>query len=245
MVDKIVVNSVVKQFNSVTALENVSLELDSGKIYAVLGHNGAGKTTLLQHILGIQSLKKGTDEGKISYLFNKKFVRDFKRELSYSPEIYSLYEDLSIMEYLCFVAKVYKCPKSVINKIEELIKFFDLEGKEERFIYGLSNGMKKKVSHIAALMIEGSFCFLDEPFAGLDPVSIFNLKEYLCENVKSNCSFVISTHQLAVLDSFEVEDEFLEIILMKKGKLVYKGTKRKLLEMTGESSIEKAYIKIC
>lgn len=245
MLDRIIVSNVEKNFDSVTALKDICLELEHGKVYAILGDNGSGKTTLLKHILGIEKLKKRIDKGEFSYIHNKRFVKDYKKELSYSPEIYSLYEELTVIEYLTFVAKVYNCSEDVVDKMQELIKIFNLKGCEERYICNLSNGMKKKVSHVAALMIERSFCFLDEPFLALDTLAIINLKRYISNKVKEDFSFIISTDQIDVLEDFNIEEEFFEILLLKAGKLVYKGRKSELLEMTNESSIGKAYLKIC
>ena len=246
MIDKIKVNNITKVFDSVIALNNVYIQFEKGKVYALLGHNGAGKTTLIQNILGIQKLKKTIDSGEIIYLSNEIKIRgnEYKNHLSYSPEIYSLFEDLSVMEYLTFVAKVYKRPKTSEELIKKLIEYFELKGKENRFIYSLSNGMKRKVAHIAALLTESDFCFLDEPFSGLDPVSIFKLKSFLCDDIEKNRTYIISTHQLAILESIVILDELMVILLMKDGKLIYQGTKKNLLESTGEESIEKAYIKL-
>ena len=97
---------------------------------------------------------------------------------------------------------------------------------------------KKKV------LTESDFCFLDEPFSGLDPVSIFKLKSFLCDDIEKNRTYIISTHQLAILESIVIPDELMVILLMKDGKLIHQGTKKNLLESTGEESIEKAYIKL-
>lgn len=246
MIDKIEVNNITKVFDSVIALSNVSIQFEKGKIYALLGHNGAGKTTLIQNILAIQKLKKAVDSGEITYLSNEVKIKGnkYKNNLAYSPEIYSLFEDLSVIEYLTFVAKVYNRPKSSKELIKGLIEYFELKGKENRFIYSLSNGMKRKVAHIAALLAESDFCFLDEPFSGLDPVSIFKLKSFLCEDIEKNKTYIISTHQLAILESIVISHELMVILLMKDGKLIYQGTKKNLLELTGEESIENAYIKL-
>lgn len=171
MIDKIKVNNITKVFDSVIALNNVNIQFEKGKVYALLGHNGAGKTTLIQNILGIQKLKKTIDSGEIIYLSNEIKIR----------------------------------------------------GNEYK---------------------ESDFCFLDEPFSGLDPVSIFKLKSFLCDDIEKNRTYIISTHQLAILESIVIPDELMVILLMKDGKLIHKGTKKNLLESTGEESIEKAYIKL-
>lgn len=94
------------------------------------------------------------------------------------------------------------------------------------------------------MLTESDFCFLDEPFSGLDPVSIFKLKSFLCDDIEKNRTYIISTHQLAILESIVIPDELMVILLMKDGKLIHQGTKKNLLESTGEESIEKAYIKL-
>jgi len=206
--------------------------------YAVLGHNGAGKTTLIREILGFGNKRNSA----IEYRTETQTIQKVKLHMSFSPEKYELLEDLTVYEYLQFVAKLYKqYNDQVLMKMEELLEYFELEDKRNKFIFTLSNGMKKKLCHISALAVETDFVFLDEPFAALDPVSIYHLKKYIVDHSGSR-GFIICTHQLDIIDKMEFQEDTLEIILLNQGELKFKGDKKSLFESTSKHSIEEAYI---
>uniref|UniRef100_UPI0039B8EFBD ATP-binding cassette domain-containing protein n=1 Tax=Candidatus Ruminimicrobium bovinum TaxID=3242779 RepID=UPI0039B8EFBD len=167
--------------------------------------------------------------------------KSLHKYFTYSPELYYLFEDLTILEYFEFVKKAY-CINEESN-IFELIKIFDLEEKLNNFISTLSNGMKKKVSHIAAFFPNTPFCILDEPFSGLDPIAIYNLKKYIKDTFKKR-TYIISTHQLAILDSINIPSQDVYLVLMNKGEVVFNGSKEQLLYDDKYKNIEQAYISL-
>ena len=103
--------------------------------------------------------------------------------------------------------------------------------------------MKKKVSHISALFPNTPFCILDEPFAGLDPIAIYNLKKHIKDTYKRR-TYIISTHQLAILDSINISPQNIYLVLMNKGKIVFQGSKKELLIDNRFKNIENAYISL-
>lgn len=233
--DTIIVEDMSKSYGKTTALKNVHIQLTKGNVYAVLGHNGAGKTTLMKEIIGFH--KKNNS---ISYFNNEHAIPFPKYRMSFSPEQYALIEDLTAMEYLIFVTKLYKKYNDVtLNRLHDLLKTFDMYEKRNKFIFTMSNGMKKKIGHIAAIVLETDFVFLDEPFAALDPVSIFKLKKIITENVQGQ-GFVLCTHQLDIVESL-ANDKF-EIILLSQGELIFQGNIQLLLDKTNKSSLEEAYV---
>jgi ABC-type multidrug transport system ATPase subunit len=144
---------------------------------------------------------------------------------------------------LHFVANIYRKDISIQERIDHLLETFSLSEQKNKFIYALSNGMKRKVSHIAALMLESKFTILDEPFTALDPTSIYLLKDYIVNKVKeSNQAFIISSHQLAILDSIELDGNFFEIIFLRNGKVIFEGNKMQLFALTGAKTLEEAYM---
>lgn len=238
MLESISIVNLTKKYGDNCALDNISIDFTKNKIYAILGHNGAGKSTLVKEILGFNTKRNKS----IHYITSKNTEGFPKYRMSFSPEKYELLEDLTVDEYLMFVSKLYKQHNDeVIERIDHLLKLFELEEQRRKFIFTLSNGMKKKVCHIAALAVKTEFAILDEPFAALDPVSIFHLKKYLIENLEDR-AFIICTHQLDIIDKLDIEEERLEIILMNKGVIKFKGVKQNLFTNTGFDSIEKAYV---
>ncbi|MBV5124286.1 ABC transporter ATP-binding protein [Bacillus halotolerans] len=239
MLESIKVVALSKQFGSVSALNEVSIEFKKNKIYAILGHNGAGKTTLIKEILGLNNQENSSIN---FYDGGRNIIHSPKYMMSFSPEKYILLEDLTVIEYLTFVSKLYnKFNNELKQKMHNLLKLFDLWDYKNKFIFTLSNGMKKKVAHIAALELNTEFTFLDEPFSALDPVSIFNLKQYLINNLNKN-SFIICTHQLDLLKNLDIGEDKLELVLFNKGNLVFKGTRNELFCKTKSKSIEDAYL---
>ena len=172
-------------------------------------------------------------------------IKDFKYDMSYSPEVYTLFDDLTIIEYLHFVANIYRKNISIQEKIADLLERFSLNEQKNKFIFTLSNGMKRKVSHIAALMLDSPFTILDEPFTALDPTSIYLLKDYLVHKIKqSQQTFIMSSHQLAILDSIELDEDFIEVIFLENGRLLFAGKKTQLFTLTGSKTLEEAYMKM-
>ena len=237
MLDTIMVDNLSKSYGKTTALKNINVQFTKGKIYAVLGHNGAGKTTLMKEIIGFY--KKNS---AIAYFSNEQPIPFPKYGMSFSPEQYALIEDLTANEYLVFVTKLYKKYNDATqDRLYELLRTFDMYEKRNKFIFTMSNGMKKKICHIAAIVLETDFVFLDEPFAALDPVSIFKLKKIITENVH-NQSFVLCTHQLDIVESLAIDNDNFEIILLNQGKLIFRGNIQSLLSKTNKSTIEEAYV---
>lgn len=239
--DSIQVVNLSKTFGKVVALDNVSTTLRTGKIYALLGHNGAGKTTLLKHVLGLYRIQV---PGSVIYSSAGKHEgKNFRKDIMFSSEDVALFDDLTVDEHINFIINVHRIhEKDYLNEYEKLLHMFELQNKRKRLINTLSNGMKKKVSLIAALIAENKFCVIDEPFAALDPEAIFCLKNYLVSNV-NRATYILSTHQLAILESFTLADALLELILMKEGKIVFQGSKKELLEYVSVDNIEEAYLK--
>lgn len=217
------------------ACDDVSLTIENGDIYGFIGHNGAGKTTLLKSIAGIINF----DEGEI--LVNGVSVKtspiDVKKQLAYIPDNPDVYETLTGMEYLNFMADVFDI--STNDRSESIKKYaslFQLEDVLGQRISAYSHGMKQKIVIIGALIHHPRVLLLDEPFVGLDPKASFLLKEEFKALCETGVSIFFSTHVLEV-----VEKLCNKVAIIKEGKLLASG---KTEDIISNQSLESVFMEI-
>ena len=229
------IRNVSKSYGSKKALDKVSFEVKTGDIFAFIGHNGAGKTTLIKSICGIIDF----DEGEI--LINGKSIKKeplaCKKEMAYISDDPELYEDMKAIDYINFVCDMYEVPSKVRESgIMKYAKMFSIEDELSNTIKSFSHGMKQKVALIAALSHEPKILVMDEPFVGLDPKAIFDMKEVMREIVKKVGTIFFSTHILDVAEKL-----CDRIAIVKKGKVVSVGTMK---EVRGDKSLEKVFLEL-
>ncbi|HBG1231083.1 TPA: ABC transporter ATP-binding protein [Clostridioides difficile] len=204
-------NHVNKKFNNKDALEDISINIEKGKIVGLVGPNGAGKTTLIRIILG---LIKPT-YGEIKILGKKKYDNDIKKKIGFCIDKDGLYENLTARENLEFIARAYNI-KNFNSIILELSKTLKINDDLDRIISEYSKGMKRKVSIIKSLLINPEILILDEPLDGLD-VESQKVVEELIKKEKNNMTIIISSHNL-----YQIENICDEIIILNKN-LKFKG----------------------
>lgn len=217
------------------AIKNLNLHISDGDICAFVGHNGAGKTTTLKCLVGILDFSNG------DILINNKSIKNdalaCKKELAYIPDIPNLYEHIRGIDYLNFIASVFRVPTSKkIELIKKYSEMFEMNTHLNNLIGSYSHGMKQKISLIAALIHEPQVLVLDEPFTGLDPISTHNLKEEMKHLASLGRTIIFSTHILDVAEKL-----CNKIVILKSGTLIYNG------EMTGliqNKSLEEIYMEI-
>ena len=229
------IKKVSKSYSDKKALDRVSFNVEDGEIFAFIGHNGAGKTTLIKAICGIQDF----DEGEI--LINGKSIQDdpiaCKRQMAYIPDDPELYEDMKAISYINFVCDMYDVPtESREQNIKRYAKMFDMEKELGNTINSFSHGMKQKIALIAALAHEPKVLIMDEPFVGLDPKAIFDMKEIMKELVKKGGTIFFSTHILDVAEKL-----CDRVAIVKKGKIVKVGDMKKI---RGDKSLEKVFLEL-
>ncbi len=229
------VKGVSKIYGDKKALDNVSFEVKEGEIFAFIGHNGAGKTTLIKSICGILDF----EEGKI--LINGKSIKDdpigCKKEMAYVPDDPELYEDMKAIAFINFVCDMYEVPVTTREKnVSRYAKMFDMEKELSSTIRSFSHGMKQKIALIAALSHEPKVLIMDEPFVGLDPKAIFDMKEVMREIVKNGGTIFFSTH---ILDM--AEKLCNRVAIVKKGRIVKVGDMKKI---RGDKSLEKVFLEL-
>ena len=198
----------------VYAVEHANLEVHGGEIFGFLGPNGAGKSTIIKSTVGIQPITSGHIE-ICGYDVESQPI-EAKSLIGFVPDHYALYEKLSGREYLNYIADIYRVSKEDRDaRLEKYIKLFELENAIDNKIKTYSHGMKQKITIMAALVHEPKIWILDEPLTGLDPQSIFQVKQCMIEHAKKGNIVFFSSHIIDV-----VEKLCDKIAIIKKGHIL-------------------------
>ena len=229
------IKNVTKKYGNNIALKNVSFDIQDGEIFAFIGHNGAGKTTLIKAIVGIHKV----DEGDI--LINGKSINsdpiDCKKEMAFVPDNPELYEQMKAVDFIDFICDMYEVSQEVREKnIKKYAKMFEMEDHLNETIQSFSHGMKQKIALIAALAHDPKVLIMDEPFVGLDPKAVFDVKEVMNEMIKEGKIIFFSTHILDVAEKL-----CSRVAIIKKGELIKVG---KMDEIKGDKSLEKVFLEL-
>ena len=229
------IKNVTKKYGDKVALKDVTFTVDDGEIFAFIGHNGAGKTTLIKAICGIHEF----DEGDI--LINGKSIKTdpiaCKKEMAFVPDNPELYEQMKAIDFINFICDMYEVPQDVREKnITKYAKMFELEQNLNDTIDSFSHGMKQKVALISALAHDPKILIMDEPFVGLDPKAVFDVKEVMNEMIKEGKTIFFSTHILDVAEKL-----CSRVAIIKNGKLVKSGSMK---EIKGDKSLEKVFMEL-
>ena len=229
------IEHLTKRFGQKVAVSDLSLHIESGEIYGFIGHNGAGKTTTIKSCVGLLKF----DEGEI-YINGVSVKNDplkCKQMIAYIPDNPDLYEFMTAIKYLNFVADVYQVSSK--DREERIAKYADMFGLTSELanpIGNYSHGMKQKLAIISALIHDPKLIIMDEPFVGLDPKATYEVKELMKSLCKEGTAFFFSTHVL------EVAERLCDhIAIIKQGKLVIDGT---VEEVKGNSSLEDVFMEL-
>lgn len=218
-----------------TAVSNLSLTVEAGDIYGFIGHNGAGKTSTIKCVVGIH----GFDEGEITIdgISVKEDPIRCKSMLAYIPDNPDLYEYLTGIQYLNFMADIFGLSaKEREDRIRKEAEAFEILPALGDLISSYSHGMKQKLAVIGALIHEPKLLVLDEPFVGLDPAAAVVLKRRMHEMCEAGAAIFFSTHVLDVAEKL-----CNKVAIIKGGKLVAAGTTQ---ELTGGASLEDVFMEV-
>lgn len=227
------VKNFTQKYNDKVAVEHLSLEVEEGEIFGFLGHNGAGKSTTIKSIVGILPVEEGEiiiDGNSIS---NKRKL--CQSICAYIPDNPDLYEYMTGIGYINFIADIFKVPQEV--RQANVLKYGDAFGITEKLgdlISSYSHGMKQKVALIAAFVHEPKLLVLDEPFVGLDPMAAATLKKCMKEHCEKGNAIFFSTH---VLEVAQVLCD--KVGMIDHGHLVESG---RVDELTKDKTLEEVFL---
>ena len=229
------IEHLTKTYGDKKAVDDLSLEINAGEIYGFIGHNGAGKTTTLKSVVGILQF----DEGEITVdgVSIKNSPLECKKKIAYIPDNPDLYDFMTGIQYLNFVADIFAVPADVrLEKINKYAEMFEIKGDLGQAISSYSHGMKQKLAVISALIHEPKLVIMDEPFVGLDPKAAHLLKGIMREICDKGGAIFFSTHVL------EVAEKLCDkVAIIKGGKLVKCGT---MEDVRGDESLEAVFLEL-
>jgi len=222
----ITARSLVKHYGDFPALDGVTFDLDDARILGVIGHNGAGKTTLLKIMAGLTAPTAGSLV--IDGIDVVRGAADLKQNLGYLPEESRLYETMTVDGYLAFFGEIYGMSRAAIRtRRDDLLAGLALEPDGKK-IGELSKGMKRKVAIARSLMHDPGLLVYDEPTSGLDPMTSRSVLEYVKGLREGGKTVIFSAHNL-----FQVEEACDLVLILRRGRVVAKGTMPELREAFG------------
>ena len=229
------INHLTKTYGEKKAVDDLNIHINPGEIYGFIGHNGAGKTTTLKSVVGILQF----DQGEI--LIDGKSIQTdplaCKREIAYIPDNPDLYDYMTGIKYLNFIADVFGVSaEDRQTRIRKYADLFELTGDLAQSIAAYSHGMKQKLAIIAAWLHQPKLIIMDEPFVGLDPKASHLLKEMMRDVCDAGGAIFFSTHVL------EVAEKLCDkVAIIKDGKLIRSGT---MDEVKGDDSLEEVFLEL-
>ncbi len=232
--------NVTKRYGQRTAVDQLTLSVPRGEVFAFLGPNGAGKTTTIKMMVGLLLPTLGTVT--LSGYDVAKQPREAKSQLGYVPDQPELYDKLTGREFLSFVGEMYGMHRDEAGaEIERLAAIFDLTPFYDRLTESYSHGMKQRVAFASALLHKPSILMLDEPMVGLDPKTMRLVKDLIGEKSDDGLTVFMSTHTLSVAE--EVADR---IGVIDHGKLLFLGTVDELRDRLSvkASSLETLFLQL-
>ena len=229
------IENLTKAYGEKKAVDNLSLHILPGEIYGFIGHNGAGKTTTLKSVAGILAF----DQGEI--YVDGTSVRtnpiECKRKIAYIPDNPDLYDFMTGIKYLNFIADIFGVPSDVRKeRVTKYADLFELTNDLSQPISAYSHGMKQKLAIISAWLHDPKLIIMDEPFVGLDPKAAHLLKGMMREFCDAGGAIFFSTHVL------EVAEKLCDrVAIIKSGKLIRSGT---MEEVKGDESLEDVFLEM-
>ena len=230
------IKNVSKTYNGKKkVLKNISFKIESGEIFAFIGHNGAGKTTMIKSIMGILDFEEG------DILVDNKSIKEepleCKRIMAYVADNPDLYENMKAIDFINFICDMYEVSEDIRRENTlKYAKIFEIEDKLNDDISSFSHGMKQKVALIAALAHNPKVLIMDEPFVGLDPKAVYDMKEIMRDMTKNGKTIFFSTHILDVAEKL-----CDRVAIIKDGTIVKVG---KMKDIKGDESLEQVFLEL-
>ena len=234
---EIKLKSLTKRYKDLTAVDGLSLEIEKGELFGLLGVNGAGKTTTIKMLSTLTVPTSGDAEiAGFSILGDKQKIRE---RIAISPQETAVAEALTVRENLKMMAGIYSMDKETAEtRIAELRDALGLRNVMDKRVKKLSGGYKRRVSIAMALINSPSVLFLDEPTLGLDVIARSELWDAI-KAIKGELTIILTTHYLE-----EAEEMCDRLAVMKDGRLVAVGTKEEIKKAAGVNDLEAAFVKL-
>lgn len=234
------IQNLVKSFGDLVAVDDISLEVKEGEIYALLGPNGAGKTTTIKMLMGL--LDPDSGRAKVFDVDSKENPVEVKNLVGYVPEEQQLYDSLTPRELFNFIASIRRLPQDTITKrMKEFVKALDFEQYYDNMIVTLSQGNKQKTMLIAALLHRPKLLILDEPFSSLDVRAAKIMKDIVKIHTENGGSVLLSTHVMEVAEGL-----CDRVGIIDEGKLIAEGTLDELRSKSDRegANLESLFLKL-
>ncbi len=229
------IKGLTKRYGEKTAVDDLSLHIAPGTICGFIGHNGAGKTTTLKSVVGILDFDEG--EILIDGISIKQDPLACKRVLAYIPDNPDLYDFMTGIKYLNFIADIFGVsPEDRKERIEKYAELFELTDDLAQPVSAYSHGMKQKLAIISAWIHTPRLIVMDEPFVGLDPKAAHSLKGMMRELCDEGGAIFFSTHVLEVAEKL-----CDQVAIIKGGRLIRSGT---MAEVKGDDSLEEVFLEL-
>ena len=229
------IQHLTKIYGDKKAVDDLSLHIKPGEMYAFIGHNGAGKTTTIKSCCGLLDFDEG--EIYIDGISIKDDPIECKKRIAYIPDNPDLYEFMSGIKYLNFIGDIYGVKKDDrFEKVKKYADMFEITADLAQPISSYSHGMKQKLAIISALIHSPKLLIMDEPFVGLDPKATFLLKEEMKKLCEAGGAIFFSTHVLDVAE--KICDK---IAIIKGGKLLVSGD---MEDVKGDESLESVFLEL-
>lgn len=218
------VKNLSKSFNGKPAVKNVSLQVKRGEIFGFLGPNGSGKTTTIRMLCGLMTPDSGSGDC-LGYDIRKN-SQEIKRLVGYVPQMFSLYQDLTVKENLEFIARIYE-EHDYVSRAKTIMTELELTPYKNVMTARLSGGWKQRVSLGAALIHDPKLLLLDEPTAGVDPKARREFWDYITQLTTRGITALVSTHYM---DEAERCNRLAYIVY---GNLMAEGTIPEIIKHSG------------
>ena len=228
------VKNLVKKFDKNVAVNNISFNVTEGRIFGLLGRNGAGKSTIFRTILNIFK----PDSGEILYN-GKKISHKITDKIGYLPEEGSLIPSYTVLEQFIYYGILKSMPEDEVKKQAIYwLERFNILDYANRKIKELSKGNRQKIQFIIAVLHNPDLLILDEPFSGLDPVSVEEFKKMVLEQKEKGKVIIFSSHRME-----HVEQLCDDILLLDKGNEILKGNLQEIKARYGNKELNDIFIK--
>jgi Cu-processing system ATP-binding protein len=222
----IIINNLYKSFGRNQVLKGIDLNIRDEVITAVLGPNGSGKTTLIKSILGMVIPQQGSIEVNGSKIRNE---WQYRKQIGYLPQIAKFPENLKVKELIRMIKDI----RRMEGNEHPLIEMFDLKQVMDKPLRHLSGGTRQKVNILLAFMFDSLYYILDEPTAGLDPISLIRFKELLVAEKKKNKTILLTTHIVGLVEEFADY-----IVFLLEGNIFFNGSVEELKSLHGGLTLE-------